>query len=151
MVKKKENSHIQTLNFVDSYIFMSSKLSDFVDNVPGIYDKECIFYRKEKVKSKCELISFKNNRLYYKFEVCKKRCNKLIKEATKKFSILYQFCKADLNKVFLLLRKGVYPDEDMDSWEKFDKTTIPPKETFYSKLNEEGISNEDYVHVQKVW
>ena len=64
---------------------------------------------------------------------------------------MYQFCKADLNKVFLLLRKGVYPDEDMDSWEKFDKTTIPPKETFYSKLNEEGISNEDYVHVQKVW
>ena len=151
MVKKKENSHIQTLNFVDSYIFMSSKLSDFVDNVSGIYDKECIFYRKEKVKSKCKLIRFKNNRLYYKFEVCEKRCNKLIKEATKKFPILYQFWKADLNKVFLLLRKGVYPDEDMDSWEKFNKTTIPPKETFYSKLNEEGISNEDYVHVQKVW
>ena len=39
----------------------------------------------------------------------------------------------------------------MDSWEKFDETTIPPKEAFYSTLNLEGISNEDYGHVQKVW
>ena len=39
----------------------------------------------------------------------------------------------------------------MDNWEKFDETTIPPKETFYSKLNIEDISDEDYAHVQKVW
>ena len=95
---------------------MSSKLSDLIHNVSGIYDKDCIFYRKEKIKSKCKLISFKNNRLYYKCEVHEKRCVKLIKEATKKFPILYQFCKDDLKKVFLLLRKGVYPYEDMDSW-----------------------------------
>ena len=34
-------------------------------------------------------------------------------------------------KFILLLRKGVYPYGDTDNWEKFDKTTIPPKETFY--------------------
>ena len=39
----------------------------------------------------------------------------------------------------------------MDFWEKFDKTTIPPKEAFYSKLNLEGTSDADYAHVQKVW
>ena len=39
----------------------------------------------------------------------------------------------------------------MDNWEKFDETTIPPKEAFYSKLNLENISDEDYAHVQKVW
>ena len=39
----------------------------------------------------------------------------------------------------------------MDNWEKFDKTTIPPKEGFYSKLKLEDISDEDYAHVQKVW
>ena len=39
----------------------------------------------------------------------------------------------------------------MDNWEKFDETTIPPKEAFYSKLNLEGISNADYEHAQKVW
>ena len=39
----------------------------------------------------------------------------------------------------------------MDNWEKFDETTLPPKEGFYSKLNLEGISDADYAHVQKVW
>ena len=39
----------------------------------------------------------------------------------------------------------------MDNWRKFDKTTIPPKEAFYRKLNLEGISDADYAHVQKVW
>ena len=39
----------------------------------------------------------------------------------------------------------------MDSWEKFDETTLPPKEAFYSNLNLEDISAEDYAHAQKVW
>ena len=39
----------------------------------------------------------------------------------------------------------------MDSWEKFDETTLPPKEAFYSNLNLEDISDEDYTHAQKVW
>ena len=51
----------------------------------------------------------------------------------------------------MLLRKGVYPYEYMDSWEKFDETTLPPKEAFYSNLNLEDISDEDYAHAQKVW
>ena len=51
----------------------------------------------------------------------------------------------------MLLRKGVYPYEYMDSWEKFDETVLPPKKAFYSNLNLENISDEDYVHAQKVW
>ena len=39
----------------------------------------------------------------------------------------------------------------MDSWERLDENTIPPKETFYSELNLEGINDADYVHVKKVW
>ena len=51
----------------------------------------------------------------------------------------------------MFLRKGVYPYEDMDSREKFDETSLPPKEAFYSNLNLEDISDEDYAHAQKVW
>ena len=51
----------------------------------------------------------------------------------------------------MLLRKGVYPYKDMNSWEKFDETTIPSKESFYSELNLEDITDKDYAHVQKVW
>ena len=39
----------------------------------------------------------------------------------------------------------------MDSWETFDKTTLPPKEAFYSNLNLEDTGNGDYAHAQKVW
>ena len=38
----------------------------------------------------------------------------------------------------------------MDSWEKFDETSIPPKEAFYSELNLENITDKDYANVQKV-
>ena len=51
----------------------------------------------------------------------------------------------------LLMRKGVYPYEYMDGWERFEETALPPKEAFYSKLSDAHISAEDYAHAQKVW
>ena len=45
----------------------------------------------------------------------------------------------------MLLRKGVYPYEYMDDWEKFNETTLPEKEKFYSNLNMEDITDEDYM------
>ena len=63
----------------------------------------------------------------------------------------FQVCNGDLNKFVMLLRKGVFPYEYMDSWEKFNETALPPKKDFYSNLNLEDISDEDYAHAQKVW
>ena len=68
-----------------------------------------------------------------------------------KFPSIYQFCNGNLNKFVLLLTKGVYPYECMDSWVKFDETSLPSKEDFYSELNLERISDKDYAHAQKVW
>ena len=39
----------------------------------------------------------------------------------------------------------------MDSWKKFKEKSLPDKESFYSKLNNEHITDEDYAHAQKVW
>ena len=50
-----------------------------------------------------------------------------------------------------MLKKGVYPYEYMDRWERFNETSLPPKKDFYGELNLEDISNEDYTHAQKVW
>ena len=50
-----------------------------------------------------------------------------------------------------MLRKGVYPYEYMDSWEKFNETELPPKKDFYSSLNLENISDKDYTHAQEIW
>ena len=55
------------------------------------------------------------------------------------------------NKLSLLTRKGVYPYEYMNSPERLKETQIPPKEAFYSRLNDGGISDENYAHAQEVW
>ena len=55
------------------------------------------------------------------------------------------------DKLSLLTRKGVYPYEYMGSPEKLKETKLPSKEPFYSRLNDESISDEDYIHAQKVW
>ena len=39
----------------------------------------------------------------------------------------------------------------MDSWERFKEESLPDKESFYSELNKEHITDEDYAHTQKVW
>ena len=119
------------LRFIDSFRFMSTLLSELVDNMSGNFNSI-------KCKSCTE-----NNRC----EECKVSIEGLIK----KFPRVYQFYNGDLNKFILLLLKGVYSYEYTDSWEKFDETTLPPKEAFHSNLNSEDISNEDYVHAQKVW
>ena len=55
----------------------------------------------------------------------------------------------DPNKFILLLKKGVYPYEYVDSWKRFDETSLPDKETFYSNLNMEDITDVDYRHGKK--
>ena len=107
--------------------------------------------KRKKIMLNCEFIGFKNDRLTYRCKECKKSYTKLANESIKNFPTLYKFCNDDLNKVFLLLRKGIYPDEYIDSWERFDENTIPPKEAFYSELNLENMTDKDYEHVKKVW
>ena len=50
-----------------------------------------------------------------------------------------------------MIRKGVYPYEYMDCWEKFEGTILPSKDAFYSRLNMNSISDHDYEHAQQVW
>ena len=49
-----------------------------------------------------------------------------------------------------MLRKGVYPYEYMDNWERFNETSLPRKESFYSNLNMEDIDDVDYRHGNNV-
>ena len=65
------------------------------------------------------------------------------------FNNLERYYKGE--KLSLVKGKGVYPYEYMDSLERSDETKLPPKEAFYSKLTGEGISDEDYERVKKVW
>ena len=55
------------------------------------------------------------------------------------------------DKLSLLTKKGIYPYEYMNSSEKLKETKLPPREAFYSRLIDKGISDEDYEHARKVW
>ena len=50
-----------------------------------------------------------------------------------------------------MLRKGVYPYEYMDNWERFNEISLPSKESFYSNLNMENIEDIDYRHGNNVF
>ena len=67
-----------------------------------------------------------------------------------RFANIYEFCNGDINKFILLLRKGVYPYEYMDSWERFNETSLPDKEASYSNLNMEDITYVDHRYARKV-
>ena len=106
---------------------------------------------KKKTRSEYEFIGLKINRLNYKCKECNETFAKSVNDLIEKFLRTYKFCNGNLNKFVLLLRKGVYLDEYMDSWERFIETSLPPKKYFYSELNFEDITDKDYVHAQKVW
>ena len=150
--KKIENKASIEINykikFIDSCRFMSSSLSKLVDNLSeGIRNNKC-----SDCESNLDYIKIKNEKLLLKCFNCnsyyKKKFNK---DLIKKFKNTYSFRNNDLNKLILLLRKGVYPYEYMDSWEKFNETSLPTKEDFYSNLNMEDISDIDYRHANNMF
>ena len=51
----------------------------------------------------------------------------------------------------MLTRKGVYPYKYMNSFEKFEETSLPPKEMFYNDLKKKDISDADYSFVKELW
>ena len=75
----------------------------------------------------------------------------LDKELINKFLSIYDFCKGDIKKFILLLRKGVYPYEYKDNWERFNETSLPDRKDFYSCFNMENIADIDYRHATRVF
>ena len=75
--------------------------------------------------------SAKDNLIKYKCLSCNKGYStRLNEELKKKFKNMLKISNSDINKFILLLRKGVYPFEYMDDWEKFNETTLPEKKNF---------------------
>ena len=107
------------IKFIDSYRFMSTSLSNLVSNLSeGLHNDRCI-----DRKSYLDYMTTKDEKLTYRCFRCKKNYEKNFnEELIQRFANTYEFCNGDLNKFILLLRKGVYPHEYMDSWQRFDET-----------------------------
>ena len=65
----------------------------------------------------------------------------------KNFNHTISFWECDGN-FRLMIRKGVYPYEYVDDWKKFEETSLPLKDAFYSRINKKGFSDQDYEHAQ---
>ena len=92
----------QHLVFIDSFQFMSSSLSNLVNNLPAE--------------------AFKHTEQVFQGE-----------------------------QLSLMTKKGVYPYDYMNSFEKFEDSRLPKKEDFFSIMNNEHITDEEYQHAQNVW
>ena len=127
---------------------MSASLSDHVDNLSnGSHNNKCT-----NCKSGLAYMIAKDDILIFRCFKCK--INYKIdfdKELINKFPSIYDFFEGGINKFILLLRKGVYPYEYMDSWNRFSETSLPDKKDFYSRLNMKNITDIEYRHVMAVF
>ena len=131
--------------FTDSMRSMTDSLSQSIDKVSKIDKKISQNKFIDNMRSMVFSLTQSINKIS---EIDRKISHAALIE---KFYNTYQLSNKDLNKFALLLRKGVYPYEYMDSWKRFKEESLPDKESFYSELNKEHITDEDYAHAQKVW
>ena len=104
-IKKELNSGktvTYKLKFIDSFRFMSTSLSELVDNTSDIFKSEecksCI--EKMKIYSECCFVGLKSNRLIYKCKECRKKCKKSINELKEKFLVYTNFVMMILKNSF---------------------------------------------------
>lgn len=71
------------------------------------------------------------------------------KQILKSECIKSGYCSADM--FALLNRKGVFPYEYIDSYEKLEERVLPSKKFFRSMLTDSDVTEEDYIHAQNVW
>ena len=86
----------------------------------------------------------------YSFQFMGSSLDKLVNNM-KKDNLIYTSEAFKGKKLDLMSKKGVYPYDFMDSFEKFKQTELPAKEHFYSILNDQDIANDEYDHAKKVW
>ena len=126
---------------------MSSSLSNLVGNLSEGFQNKCT-----DCKSCFEYISVQDDQLIFKCLKCNENYNKYFnKDLINIFARTYEFCNGDFNKFILLLRKHFCLYEYMNTRERFDETSLPNKEDFYSSLNMEGITAVDYRNTEKVF
>ena len=83
------------------------------------------------------------------FQFMSSSLDKLVSNLPKK-ALIYTSQKFKGKELDLMSQKGVYPYDFMDSFDKFNEK-LPPKEEFYSILNDEDITDDQYKHAQNVW
>ena len=123
----------------ENYILFSVKVE-----VDKFIDKA----RKTALNEKSKEIEL---RFIDSFKFMSSSLDSLVNNLAKGGHEFWGFEKHNSKQKELLIRKGVYPYEYMDSWDKFEEKRLLSKDEFYIKLNMSGISERDHQHACKVW
>ena len=139
------------LTFIDSFQFMMSSLEKLVTNITKC--GKCNTCKPDKCMKLN--INYKNKTLQHKTSLpCNecKNCKNIDEDCInpKYDKLKYTSKMFKDKKIDLMARKGVYPYDYMDSFEKFN-SPLPKKEEFFSILNNKHILDEDYEHAKDVW
>ena len=143
----------------DAHLFIKelSKIPGELNCIPSTEEKYISFSKKIKVgeyqsKKTGETVSlYFEIRFIDSFKFLQTSLAKLVGNLQPDDFINTKEVFKDPNLLNLLTRKGVYPYDYVSSLEKLSETQLPPKEEFYSHLNDEDISDEDYQHAIRVW
>ena len=145
------------LSGYDSHLFIKNlgKSEGYIDCIPNNEEKYISFTKHIIVdkfidKQGKEKEVMRELRFIDSFKFMATSLDNLVKNLPKEsFKNLTEFYEGE--QLNLLLRKGVFPYDWFDNFDKLSATFLPPKETFHSILNDSGISEEDYLHAQNVW
>ena len=81
--------------------------------------------------------------MHSKCRNCNNESKQLLTSIKQKFKYTNTLSDNNHAKVLLLLRKGAYPYEYMNSFDKFQETQLPSYESFYSSKTNSNITRED--------
>ena len=145
------------LSGYDSHLFIKNfgKSEGKIDCIPNNEEKYVSFTKKIIVDTfknkKGEVKEVKRNiRFIDSFKFMAASLDSLVNNLPKEsFNNLTKFYEGDRLK--LLLKKGVFPYDWFDKFDRLSAEHLPPKEAFHSILNDSDITEEDYQHAQNVW
>ena len=145
------------LSGYDSHLLIKNlgKSEGNINCIPNNEEKYISFTKQILVETftdeKGKIFEVKRNiRFIDSFKFMAASLDSLVKNLPKEsFKNLTEFYEGD--ELNLLLRKGVFPYDWFDNFNKLSADHLPPKESFHSILNDSGISEEDYKHAQNVW
>ena len=109
-VNKNNESITHKLKYINRIRFIDTSLSNHVDNLSEINKCKCKDPEQQRMHTK-----LRNDVLICRCKTCHNKSYKSINDLKEKFPNSYRFCKGDNNKFILLLRKGIYPYNYMDS------------------------------------
>ena len=149
---------IHNLQGYDAHLFIKqlAKVPGDLSSIPATEEKYISFSKFIEVdqyfSKKKEKLLFKKFEIRFidSFKFLQTSLDVLVKNLAKNksSSVFKNLPKTNFS---LLARKGVYPYEYVNSIKQLKETKLPPKEAFYSKLNDEEISDKDYEHAHNIW